>query len=62
MKLTKRNTTTTQNKTLAWDIFEGKKSSSQINRKKSVDWQTKCIYNARKNPRREKHAAVSAHL
>jgi hypothetical protein len=22
------------------DIFEGKKSSSQINRKKSVDWQT----------------------
>jgi hypothetical protein len=37
MKLTKKNTTTTKNKTLAWDIFERKKSSSQINRKKSVD-------------------------
>ena len=26
MKLTKKNTTTTQNKTLAWDIFEREKN------------------------------------
>jgi hypothetical protein len=34
-----------------WNL---KKSSSQINRKKSVDWQTKCIYNARKKRKKKK--------